>query len=425
MPSRGSRAVAALAALVVVVAVTAIVIGVSQSPVPTGRLPVVGVLEADPSFLAADGAAGIRLATLNLSWARWEPGPGRVDSAYRQQVIGAVDRYRLAGWEVAVDIGLQQPPGWALGLPGGRLLDQRGQPASTADFEFSASVRHAAAGYLADVVHHLGTIAYYRVGLSENGEAHYPDTTTNQWWAATPQAQGTAPGLPAGVRPTPLPGWVPGTTTWRGRTVTPGQVTAWYAWYFGAMVGAQAWEIAAYRSAGYQGQLELVVPGTGALPAAYQARLASDLAPSTADDFYGTLNTGAVWWKLLDDLPSLTAITVDVSSIDDGSGTPRGNTCQAGDAHVDYLRQPQVVDSWSDARWLTYLAGRHGLPVMGENPGNTPGADLPGIVALVRSCHLVALQWAWDYQLRGPGPTARLDQLGGAIRALTGAVATP
>lgn len=380
-----------------------------------GDPPVLGVLEADPAFLAHDTRAGVRLAVLSLDWALWEPRKGHFDTSYRARVVRTADRYRAAGWKVAVDLGLQQPPAWVLAQPGGRLVDQYGGRSSTADFEFSEAVRRGAARYISNVVHHMGAVADYRVGLSQSGEALYPSTATNQWWAFVPQAQGEARGLPEGVHATPLPGWVPGRSTWRGRPVTEDQVRRWYNWYFGALVNAHAWEIATYRKAGYRGQLELVMPGTGALPDLYQAVLAGDLAHNPGD-CCDLLNAGAVWWKFLDELPDLRGTAVDVSSVYDSSGSPRGNGCEAGDERVQY-RTSREIDSWSDTRWLTYLARRHGLPVMGENPGDTPARDLPGIMHLVRSCGLVSLQWAWDFQLHGGGSTADLAQLSAAFKA--------
>jgi hypothetical protein len=146
------------------------------------------------------------------------------------------------------------------------------------------------------------------------------------------------------------------------------------------------------------------------LPWLESERVANDLRPS-ADDPYSTLNTAAIWWKLLDSLP-LANTVLDISSVYDGSGSPRGNACQAGDASVAYS-DPQIF-SWSDTRWLASLAHRHGLPIIGENPGNTPLSDVAGTVALARSCGLSTLQWAWDDMLHdGTGVT--LGQLSAAM----------
>jgi hypothetical protein len=391
-------------------AVTTTPIGTTTTQVRFGTRavssPMLGVLEADPSVMSADAAAGIGFATLNLSWARWEPQAGLFNASYRSTVVAEAGKYRTAGWRVAVDPGLQQPPAWALALPGGQLTDQFGTSAPTADFEFSAAVRSAAALYLTDVVQSLGPMNDYRVGLSDNGEMYYPNTSEGGWWAFTPQAQGSAAGLPRGVGVSPMVGWVPGTSTWDGNSVTQARVTRWYNWYFGALVRALRWEIDTYRAAGYRRQLELVMPGTGALPAFYDERLAADLAPGSEDSF-STLNDGAVWWKLLGDLgqATLTNTAIDDSSVDDNSGTPRGNVCQAVDGTVN-IKSSQIW-SWSDTRWLAYLAKLHDLPIMGETPGNTTVAELPGEMNLMRSCDFTALQWAWDYTLDESGGVSR------------------
>ena len=196
--------------------------------------------------------------------------------------------------------------------------------------------------------------------------------------------------------------------------MTSREVTAWYNWYFLAMVNAHAWEMATFRAAGFWGKLELVMPGMGALPAFYRQRLSKDLAPDPAIDSLSTMNTGAVWWKFLDELPSLANTVVDISSVYDLSGSPRGNVCEPTDTSVAYT--DRRISRWSDTRWLTYLADQHHLSVMGENPGDTPGSDLPGIIHLVRSCGLITLQWAWEYILDGSDNSVTINQLHAAFK---------
>ncbi len=398
--------------LVAVVIVSVLVAGAFNPSATPPPAPLLGVLAANPVYLPRDGAAGVRLATLNLSWGLWEPGPAVVSASYKSEVVAAAVAYRAAGWEVAVDVGLQQPPGWVLGLPGGHLEDQHGVLSQTADFEFSRAVRAAAVSYIDEVVRSLGPVRYYRVGLSENGETYYPDTSDSGWWAFGP-AQQAAGDLPSGVGASPLQGWVPGDPVWMGKAVTRREVTAWYRWYFGAMVNAHAWEMATFRAAGFSETLELVMPGMGALPSVYQDRLRNDLANDPALDPYSTMNNGAVWWKFLDELPSLANTVVDVSSVYDQSGTPRGNVCEPSDNSVAYT-DPQI-SRWSDTRWLTYLADKHQLAVMGENPGDTPASDLPGIRRLVHACGLIAIQWAWEYTLDGADGSATIQSVDAAF----------
>jgi len=398
-----------LACLAAIVAVAVFISGISGN---SRSSHLFGVLEADPRYLGADARAGIRLATLNINWSNWEPSPASDDENYIAQQVAAIKTYRGAGWKIAVDIGLQEPPQWVLNLADGQLQDQSGALSGTADYEFSRAVRDAAQAYIASVVHTLGAIDYYRIGLSPFGEMIYPEAPNNEWWAFSPTAQGTSPGLPDGVASSPMPGWVPGASTWQGKQVTPAQVQSWYDWYLGALTNAHAWEIDAFRGAGYSGQLQLVMPGDGAKPAVYSARIVANLAEEPYDTFH-TMNTGAVWWSVLDHLP-LTSTVVDISSVGDGSGT---HGCQATDASVNYLTAPDTIGAWSDTRWLTYLAHLHGLAAMGENPGNTVASQLPTVMGLVQSCNLIALQWAWDYQLRD-GVHATITDYASAIRSL-------
>jgi hypothetical protein len=381
----------------------------------TSGAPTLGVLAADPAHLAADKRAGIKTETILLHWNQAEPEQGQWDTSYLWYVQHIADQYRAAGMAVAVDPGLQHPPNWATALPNGTYVDQGGASTYLADFSWSQAVRLAGAAYLAKVVSTMGTVVDYRLGMSENGETMYPDSSDNQWWAYTPSAQGSALGLPAGLLPSPMPGWVPGTSTWHGLPVTVTQASDWYDWYFSGLVSQLRWQIATYRAAGYLGQLELVLPGMGSLPAFYQERLDHLLADGASVgqhyDDYHTMNTGAVWWKLLSalSLPDLVYVAVDVSGVDDLSGTPRANGCTAADASVPYTSS--AIWSWSDTRWLAYLAGAHHLPILGENPGGTPASDLPAIKDLVTSCHLTALQWAWDDNLYANDGSASMGQV--------------
>jgi hypothetical protein len=390
----------------------------ANSPFPiAAATPAVGVLDADTANLSRDQGAGITFGTLDLNWSEWEPQAGVFNASYIASEEADAATFRANGWTLAVDLGLEEAPAWALALPGGRLVDQNGVTSTVADFEFSPRVRAAAATYIDQVVSGMGLIQFYRIGLSENGEDHYPDVTGDGWWSAGP-AQGSASSLPAGVGSTPLPGWIPGQSTFNGVRVTSAQVTAWYAWYFGAMVNAHEWEINTIRSAGFSGYLELVTPGVGALPPRYNQRIAEDLAPDATVDPSSTLNSGAVWWMFLQTLQPLSNTALDISSVYDSSGTPLGNGCQPTDASVNYLTAaPAVIASWSSTRWLTYLANGLGLPVMGENSDYMVASQLNSATALAHSCGLLAFQFAQDHTLVGsvtpPGMSAAINGTSG------------
>ena len=95
--------------------------------------------------------------------------------------------------------------------------------------------------YVTNVVSTLGSsISYYDLGASYSTESIYPTMMTNQWWAFDAYAQNQQSGLPAGVGANPLPGWIPGTPTWNGATLTNSQVQGWYNWYIGALANPSA-----------------------------------------------------------------------------------------------------------------------------------------------------------------------------------------
>jgi hypothetical protein len=367
--------------------------------------------------MVSDHAAGITEAMMNIDWSRWEPLPGVVNASYVSQQVSTANQYRANGWTVAVDIGLQSPPSWVLALPNGQLIDQNGQPSGSADYEYSQAVRTAAATYILQVVAAMGPVASYRIGVGSAGEMMYPEAPANQWWGFSEDAQHGGLDLPAGVPSTPMPGWVPGTTTWDGANVTGAEVSSWYGWYYGALVNTLAWEIRAFRTAGFGGELQLLLAGDGALPEIYDQRLAADLAPIPTDEFH-TMNTGVVFWKMLPDLAaevSLANAVVDITGVYDGTGTPRGNACEASDSAVSLAQADPWNSHWSDTRWVSYLSRAEGLTVMGENPGNTLATDVSGTINLARGCGLTALQWAWDWQLHGTDPSiAQLPQLAAA-----------
>ncbi len=354
-----------------------------------------GVLIADRRHLATDWHAGVRVAVLELKWSSWAPSASGADEAYRAERVATAVAYRAAGFEVAVDPGLQHAPSWVLNQPDGQLRAQDGSGSGTADYVFNPVVRSQAAAYLRALTAALGPVASYRVGLSGSGEATYPEAGGNQWWAFDRYAQGGRAGVASG-HANPLPGWVPG-SSYHDASVTAAQVGQWYAWYLGASVDALAWEMRTLRDSGFSGALQLVMPGNGANTWVVTHRLADGLADRSYDGFH-TLNTGAVWDRVLSLLPDLTGVTVDVSSVYDHSGDVRGNGCTSADDAVSWST-PGAMDGWSSTRVLAYLARRHHLPLVGENPGASSGEDLRHVFHLAASCGLGTVYWAWDYQL--------------------------
>jgi len=365
----------------------------------TSADPQYGVLIANPVYRASDYSAGARLAMVSLDWSQWEPSNGSFSDSYIAQEASIVAGYRNAGFTIGINLGLNHAPAWALALPEGQLVDQLGHSSGTINLEFSQSARLATQAYIDNVQASVGSVSYYTISFSNSSEAVYPSTSANQWWAFDAAAQGDTSGLPAGTAPSPMPGWVPGSTTWDGSAVTVPEVQSWFNWYEGALASALGWEMSTIRAAGFAGNFQLQLAGDGANPWVYTNRIAADLAPESYDPYF-TLNGGAVYQVLLDDMPSLSGVVIDVTSVGDGSGTPADNLCTAADSSVNWQTDSQV-DDWSSIRWLAYLAGQHGLPVIGESTGQNSASQMALDFSLVHGCDLIGLMWAFDSQLYG------------------------
>jgi hypothetical protein len=388
----------------------------------TAQKPEYGVLFADPSLASQDHTAGIRLAIVSLDWAQWEPAAAVFSASYQAAELGVVNQFRRLGDTVGINLALNNAPAWALAEPDSQLEDQYGRTSGTLNFEFSSAIQSLAATYVTSVVKALGLVQYYNLGASYTTETIYPTTETNQWWAFGPIAQGQQTGLPAGVGPNPMPGWIPGTTTWRSKPVTRSQVQGWYNWYIGALASFISSEKALIERDGYGGYFQLNWPGDGVNPWVYNYRISNHLV-ATSHDSYDSMNAGAVYQVLLQDLPDLSRTVVNITSVGDGSGTPANNACQASDTAVDYATN-STIDSWSSTRWLSYLAKLHGMPVMGESTGNNTAAQMSTDFVLTKDCGLIGLQWAFDYQLYG-GKYATLADYSALINATSPSGGSP
>lgn len=384
----------------------------------------VGVLQADIRNLNKDYEYGIRIALMELEWAKWEPVEGQFDESYMMQQISKAFVYIARGYKVGIVSGIHRPPAWLLAKPNIQHKDQWGNESGIANFQFSSVARDYGAIFLTSVVKAFGEyVWFHRVGLSKIGECLYPEAANqnsfpvgqreNNWWCFDTQAQ-SGTGLPAGTGGSPLPGWIPGTANYLGQPVTNMQVQSFYEWYFGANTNAHNWMLATIRAAGYGGIVHYVTPGMGCLPKEHDERLADKLAPIAGDDYY-VMNTAAVWWRFYNELVDKGNCWMNASSIYDISGSPRGNITQPGDDAVNY-DNPDIYN-WSSARFLSSIARRHGMEVVGENPGQNSFEDAKKVISISQGCGLAALLWAFDDQLHSGNPEyCSLEQLSTLIR---------
>ena len=329
-----------------------------------------------------------------------------------------------AGIALVLGPGLQYPPDWVLALPAGTYRDRAGETPDppVANLVFSRPVRDAATTYLARLDADLGLehFAGMRIGTSHTGEIGYPGPgATAAYWAFDDAAQG-GPDLAAGTPPSPLPGWSPGESTWRGAPVTPDQVSAWFRWYADSAVGALRWQVDVLRRLGFAGDVHVPVAGRGVLPADLTDAVAHRLGRVDPDGALGRgLDYPAQFAALArvdaDDGPG--RLVVDFTGLDDVSAVraraldPSADGCRPNDEQAVRVGDDDVA-SWSGQRFTTAVARLAGLPLVGENPGSaalahtggTPDSDalaaqLQHAPRYARECGLTQFYWAFEDSL--------------------------
>ncbi|MFW0772860.1 hypothetical protein ACLRGI_06795 [Paenarthrobacter nitroguajacolicus] len=354
-----------------------------QAP-PTLSFGVLGA-SCDPEKLAALQRAGVSVVELPLAWDRYQPEADQVDRHYVAEVRVRLSDCRKAGMGVVLSPGLHYPPEWVRTLPGGALKGSAGGVPQEAGAElvFSAKARNAAQKYLARLASDLGFegVAAIRVGTNASGELGYPGPgdggNDREFWAF-----GDAPqfgiGLAWGVAPSPMPGWVPGSRSWHGRSVTDEQVRRWWDWYAGSVAEAVAWQVGQLRSLGYQGRIHVPVAGRGVLPndktEAIEGRLDGRANPDGAQE------RGLDYAAQFGILARLPGVDVDFTGLDDVSdvrsraAVPPQDQCRPHDQEGVLTDN---VSQWSSHRYTSALARGAGLGLVGENPG-PPGAPFTG-----------------------------------------------
>lgn len=338
-----------------------------------------------PGRLAALHEAGVSVVEVPVAWDRYQPDAEQVDREYVAELRARLNDCHEAGMGVVLSPGLQYPPDWVKNLSGGVLRGSAGGMPEDAGAElvFSAEVREAAQKYLARVASDVGFegIAAIRVGTDASGELGYPgpnDGGNDQEFWAFGDAPQLGIGLAEGAAPSPMPGWVPGTNSWRGRSVTEEQVRGWWDWYAGSVVDAVVWQVRELRTLGYQGRVHVPVAGRGVLPAdkteAIKGRLDGRANPDGAQE------RGLDYIAQFAILSSLPRVDVDFTGLDDVSDVraraadPPQDQCRPGDDDNVLLAD---VSLWSSHRYTSSLARRAGLGLVGENPG-PPDAPFTG-----------------------------------------------
>jgi hypothetical protein len=428
---RGWAAGIGVVAVVVVVAAVALVTGGARGSAAPQR-PAFGVLGSScaPDRVAGLRRAGATTAMTEMQWAQAEPAPGVVDEAYLDSVRDRITACAAGGLTVVLGLGMHNPPAWVLALPSASFRDQDGGTSSQGEpnLVFSAAARDAAVGYLREVADRVGFEHVAAVRLV--GELGYPGPEQGSgtaFWAFDRAAQGGS-GRAAGVDPSPMPGWVPGSPTWQGTPVTADAVSRWYDWYTASLAGSVVWLADALREVGFTGDVHVPLAGRGVLPADRQEAV-DGLLDGRADPD-GALGKGTDYpaqFAVFADLDARlrgqsppSRLLVDFTSLDDDSAVraraavPPQDTCRPDDTPASLTAAG--LERGATQRWTVALAHAAGLGVVAENPGPPDLADTGGTAQsdaeaaqmvhagrYARDCDLEAWYLAFEDQLFEPG----------------------
>jgi F5/8 type C domain/Beta-galactosidase len=396
---RGGAAVAGIAALGLSLALGTAkgADAATMTPPPAATATVFGTLDTQPGTVAAEaGSSSVSSAMFEFDWASFEPKQGVFSASYLATMKSYLQAYQAAGMKVTLGLGLENTPSWVFSLPEAAYVNQKGTKSSEANFVFSAAVRQAAAGYLAQIAADIPLSNFWAIRLTSGGDGEmlYPGGGT--YWAFDTAAL-TGTGLAAGMTPNPFPSWKPGTSG-----LSPAQIDQWVNWYVGGLDNVTNWEMQTLTGLGFSSFYQTVTPGSGTRP----DDLAADEQHNLPND--GTTGVGAVWDRYYAMLPNKNNVVAYISSVADESGGD--DSCQPADTTIPLTSA--TMDSWSATRWISRIAHQDGLLVAGENVGYGIPASLDahyvdtsstGMMADAirqsQTCGFQAFYWAHDVHL--------------------------
>lgn len=357
-----------------------------------GRL--YGTLQGSLERAETGRKAGWNVAVISLAWDALEPSPSQVDDAVVRRVADQARAYRKLGYRLQLDLGIQYPPGWLFDLPHARYRNQFGVEYRSAEpgrrmanFVFNQALRDRLAVHMENVFTRLGTDwDWVRLGGGLYGEVNFPlhrhEGKSNCYWAFDALAQGREAGLADGLKPCPVPGWLPG-------EASPGNRSArqFLDWYHGCLQNYHDWQIAAVRR-WYAGDLCMLYGSWGIRPGWNEAAIRTHLDGSSPAEKNGEIQTGYDWARLIGGLRDRRVI-VYCTWLD---APPKD--CD------DVGRNPE---RWSPARWLSSLADTHPLKLRkwGENTGTGTGtrAAMATTFARIEQNTMMGVLWAFEPDL--------------------------
>ncbi|MEK6796106.1 MAG: hypothetical protein AABZ39_15100 [Spirochaetota bacterium] len=358
-----------------------------------------GTLISDTKHIDEDHRAGVRLATISLSWGRFFPEQERVNEAYVAEVRSRIEMFRTAGMHVVLDPGMHFPPVWIFDVPHSRYVNQYGdaftitnKPGLNAvNGVFNQAVREAQLSYIARIFTDLGTNFFgIRIGWGHYSELHYAwkgyNGKKNCYWGFDPIAQGRTGGLAAGIKPCPVPGWLPGTPS-DGHS----NATLFLEWYLDSLAQYQNFQIAAVRRS-FSGYCIALYANWGIRPGQLADAAACDLDGTSFAEQYEQTHKGYDFSRFI------TAITdekviVCGTCVNAASPWPMTNDIVRDDGDDPV--------AWSPIHYLASCAAAHNPPLLvgGENEGNDDVRGMQLSFARVRRFGLAFFMWAFDFQL--------------------------
>jgi hypothetical protein len=339
---------------------------------------------------AAERAAGVTARVVRISWKDFAPAPGGENRPYVAEKRREFDQLHAAGFQVIVDLGLQDTPPW-LHRDGddSRYVDQFGEPyapgevdSGDANLVFNDTVRADAAAYIAQLLADLGPrIDMIRVGGGHWGELTYPAHRygghDNCYWAFDRAA----------LRTNPVPAWRP------GQPSPHGEAGRFAEWYLDQLAAYQNWQIRTVRH-GFAGPIIVLYPSWGIRPGQLESAVRGNLSGATSAERNGEVPRGFGFERQVRSIADANVIVASTWLDADGSG----------DAGPDPQR-------WSPIHYLSTLAAAHVPPLrtFGENTGHGSPAAMRFTAAQAKRYGLCGVAWFREDELGTPGLATLAD----------------
>jgi hypothetical protein len=354
-----------------------------------------GALRSSLEHAISGRDIGWRVAIVSIRWDLFEPKRGVINQAYVEEIARKKQAFRKLGYKLQVDFGVQYAADWVFELPQGRYRNQYGDEFKTGEggknvpnVVFNAEVRRAISNYFGEVFTRLGIDwDFVRLGCAKYGELNYPQAKfgghTNCYWAFDDLAQGKTAGLPSGMSPCPVPGWMPGMPS-----PLHASASAFAGWYLDCLKNYQDWQITTVRR-WYGGDLCMLYGSTGLRPDWLESAIVHELNGTTSAEINGEIQQGYDWTRMIGGLNDPKTI-VYCTWID---GTLRN--------HKIFDDDSADPNRWSPVHWQVSLAQRNPLKlrVWGENTGRNNRESMRLTFEFIRRYNLMGVMWAFEPDL--------------------------